>query len=331
MIERDLSLEASGAVLAGTLCLPDSQDTEVSGAIADLGAGRPMVLMVHGSGPLDRNENARRQVLNAFNGMAHYLANRGIASLRYDKRGCGESTGDYFAAGHSELVNDAEGWVELLARQPECDPAALFVLGHSEGTAIAAQLSARNPSLAGLVLLCPFLQNLEQVLMQQALVLERELTGGPGLRAVLPTVLFRALGVNSRSQARTIAKIKKSTADTLRVRMQKVPARWYRELFELDLRKVYPTVTVPMLILGGGKDLQCDPRDVAEIAALVKGEVTAEIVPDLTHLLRLEPGEPSLVGARRLLKKPLEPLVVEAVSIWLQEQVAVDREYLSDS
>jgi len=317
VIERDLSLESAGVVLAGTLCLPDDL-----GARNEQTVARPMVLMVHGSGPLDRNENARNQVLNAFNGMAHYLASRGIASLRYDKRGCGESGGDYFSAGHSELVDDALGWVELLALQPECDPSALFVLGHSEGTAIAAQVSLRYPTLAGLVLLCPFLQNLEDVLMQQARTLERELTGGRGWRTVLPGLLFRALGANSRSQARTIAKIKRSTADTLRVRMHKVPARWYRELFALDLRKIYPAVTAPMLILGGGKDLQCSPSDVPAIAELVSGEVTAEVVPDLTHILRLESGEPSLVGARRLLKKPLEPVVVEAVSIWLQEQVA---------
>ena len=312
MIERDLSLRSLGVTLAGTLCLPD----ELASPVA-----RPMVLMVHGSGPLDRNQNTRNQVLNAFNSMAHYLASRGVASLRYDKRGCGESGGDYFSSGHSELVDDAAGWVELLARQPECDPSALFVLGHSEGTAIAAQVSLRYPELAGLVLLCPFLQNLEQVLMQQAHVLERELSGGRGWRGVVPGVLFRALGVNSRSQARTIAKIKKSKTDTLRVRMQKVPARWYRELFALDLRKIYPAITAPVLILGGGKDLQCEPGDVSAIAALVQGEVTAEVVPDLTHLLRLEPGEPSLLGARRLLKKPLEPVVIEAVSIWLQEQV----------
>ena len=329
MIERDLNLKSTGVKLAGTLCLPDEQELEAHASLAgagfDTSVARPMVLMVHGSGPLDRNENARNQVLNAFNAMAHYLAKRGIASLRYDKRGCGDSGGDYFSAGHSDLVDDALGWVRLLARQPECDPSALFVLGHSEGTAIAAQVSLRYPSLAGLVLLCPFLQNLEQVLMQQARVLERELTGGRGLRGVLPGVLFRALGVNTRSQARTIAKIKKSSADTLRVRMHKVPARWYRELFALDLGKIYPAVTAPMLILGGGKDLQCEPLDVPAIAELVQGEVTAEVVPDLTHLLRLEPGEPSLVGARRLLKKPLEPLVLEAVSIWLQEQVANDR------
>ena len=85
---------------------------------------------------------------------------------------------------------------------------------------------------------------------------------------------------------------------------------------------LYKRVSCPVLILGGEKDLQCNPQDVPVIAALVNGEVTAEVVPNLTHLLRLEPETPSLVGARKLLSQPLEPVVIEAVSIWIEEQVA---------
>ena len=69
--------------------------------------------MVHGSGPLDRNENVKKgSHLNLFNTLAHHLAGIGIASLRYDKRGCGESTGDYYAAGHSDLLADVSISVE---------------------------------------------------------------------------------------------------------------------------------------------------------------------------------------------------------------------------
>lgn len=304
--------------LEGTLCLPDSP-------IEDSGYAQftsPVVLMVHGSGPLDRNENVRGQTLNAFNAIAHYLATRGVASLRYDKRGCGASSGDFYAAGHYDLVDDAASWITVLSEQPECDSSEIYVLGHSEGTAIAPQVYLRQPQVAGLVLLCPFVENLETVLQRQASILEAELASRRGFIGAISNWMMRRLGADAQKQERVFAKIRASTADTIRVRLHKVPARWYRELFALDLAALYKRVSCPVLILGGEKDLQCNPQDVPVIAALVNGEVTAEVVPNLTHLLRLEPETPSLVGARKLLSQPLEPVVIEAVSIWIEEQVA---------
>ena len=77
MVEIECTLEHAGAVLAGTLSLPS-------------GTGRaPCVLMLPASGPLDRDENYKGQQVNAFNAIAHHLASKGFASVRYDKRGCG--------------------------------------------------------------------------------------------------------------------------------------------------------------------------------------------------------------------------------------------------
>lgn len=309
MIERELYVTSAGHRLAGTLCLPDGPGPHA------------VALMVHGSGPLDRNENLPGQALNAFNSIAHYLASRGIASLRYDKRGCGQSEGDFYRTGHHELVDDAERWLRLLASHPDCEFAATFVLGHSEGTVIAPQLFSRMPQIAGLILLCPFVEDLESVLLRQAGQLERELAGRQGVLGAVPNLLFRLLGADAKRQARFIERIRASSMDSIRVRLQKVPARWYRELFALDLPALYAEVTCPTLLLGGEKDLQCQPQDVAEIATLLQGPVTAEIVPDLTHVLRLERQVAKLSKSSKLLGKPVEPLVIEAVAIWLQEQL----------
>ena len=102
MVELECKLEHAGAVLAGALCLPP-------------GSGRvPCVLMLPASGPLDRDENFKGQRLNIFNAIAHHLASKGFASLRYDKRGCGQSTGDYFSAGYFDFVADAAAWHDWL-------------------------------------------------------------------------------------------------------------------------------------------------------------------------------------------------------------------------
>ena len=88
MVEMEVTVRSNGTRLSGTACRPD-------------GAGRvASVLMIHGTGPLDRDENLKGQRIDAFNTIAHYLAAAGIASFRYDKRGCGRSSGDYYRAGH---------------------------------------------------------------------------------------------------------------------------------------------------------------------------------------------------------------------------------------
>lgn len=93
MQEQEVRIQSGEVELIGILCSPD-------------GTGKfPAVLMVHGRGPLDRDENMKGQQLNIFNAIAHVLAQRGIASLRYDKRGYGASSGDFMSAGHADLVH----------------------------------------------------------------------------------------------------------------------------------------------------------------------------------------------------------------------------------
>ena len=154
MIENDITIDSYDNRLSGTACLPEDNRRF------------PLVLVVHGSGPVDRDENMKGQQLNVFNTIAHYLAREGIASLRYDKRGCGKSSGDYYAAGHSDLVNDAVSWFDALRQCDFVDTDRIFALGHSEGCIIAPQVSLKRPAVAGLILLCPFVDDMESILIK---------------------------------------------------------------------------------------------------------------------------------------------------------------------
>jgi pimeloyl-ACP methyl ester carboxylesterase len=149
VLEREVSVDADGYHLAGTLCLPGE------------GGRFPIVLMLPGSGPIDRDENMRGQKLDIFNTIAHRLAESGVASLRYDKRGCGRSAGDHYRAGFSGAVADAARWADWCLSAESCE-GRVFLLGHSEGTAIAANLSLQRP-VSGLVLLCPFIADMESI------------------------------------------------------------------------------------------------------------------------------------------------------------------------
>lgn len=306
MLEQPIELISKDIRLSGTACLPSAP-------------GRfPVVLMIHGSGPLDRDENIRGQRLDVFNTIAHHLATIGIASVRYDKRGCGASQGNYISSGHFDLVADAVNWVDALPRHDFCFPEHIYLLGHSEGALLAPQVSLKRSTVAGILLLCPFLDKLEAVLIKQAIQGERDLDAMRGLPGVINRGLARIVGRPLETQHKLIAQLKGSSTDTIRFMLRKLEAKWFRELLGLDPGDIYRQLTCPMFILGGEKDIQCDPADVAAIAALAKGDVTTHVVKDLTHILRCDAGKPSFLGYRHLLKKPVEPIVLALIEQWLK-------------
>lgn len=308
MLEHDITIDSDGISLSATVCLPEDK-------------GRvPLVLMIHGTGPLDRDENMKGQRIDAFNTIARHLAPEGIASLRYDKRGCGHSSGDYYRAGHSDLVGDAVSSFDALRQFDFCDPDRIFVLGHSEGCVIAPQVSAKRPTVAGLILLCPFVDTVESILIKQAAQIQRDFDDLPGVNGLVRRLLSRMMGVTVAGQQHRIDKLKSSDAEMMRIGFQKIPAKSIRELTRLDPRAIFNRVTCPMLLIGGEKDIQCDPADVHRIADLAKGQVSAHVVQNLTHVLRCDARQPSVLSTGELLEKPMEPIVLALISAWLYDQ-----------
>lgn len=305
MINRELTISSQGTSLVGELCLPGGDGPF------------PVVTMVHGSGPLDRNENTRGQSLNIFNALAEALTKQGIASFRYDKRGCGKSGGDYSLTGHHDLVDDASACIEHLASIDGCDRERMYLLGHSEGTIIAAQLADRHPQLAGLVMLCPFIESMESILRRQAGKMQSDLRQARGFRKILYACFFAIFGDPVSGQEKLLAKLKASDSPTFRLMLQKVNAKWLRELIALDNEWIYSQVRTPMLLVGGAKDIQCLPGDLAKIAKVSPAPVTQHIVPDLTHVLRFDRQTESFLNYRNLLKEPMEPTVCRLVSDWI--------------
>jgi uncharacterized protein len=311
VLEREIAVDAKGARLAGTLCLP-----------AERGQF-PVVLMIHGSGPLDRDQNMKGQKLDVFNTIAHRLAQAGVASVRFDKRGCGASQGDYYATGLYDLVDDVVCWLDLLDEGPHTRAGQVFLLGHSEGCLIAAQASLLRPELAGLMLLCPFVESTEDVLMSQAAQIEQELAAKTGLARLVIRVVARLMGSPAANQRALIRRLRNSTEPSLRVGLQRLPAKCLRELLGVDAAQVYAAIRCPMLLIGGEKDLQCNPADLSRIASLALGPVESHVVANLTHLLRRDDQAPTILGAARLLSQPLDTEVLELVVQWASAHSSV--------
>ncbi len=317
MIERETTVSAGGVRLAGSLSLP-SGDVRF-----------PAVLMIHGSGPADRDENARqlkfiKVKLNIFNTIARYLADRGVASLRYDKMGCGRSTGDYSKVGLHDLVGDATAMYDYLSSQDRIDPARVFLLGHSEGTYIAPKIAAEHPEIAGLILLAPGVRNLEFQLRYQAKLIREDVQSGGGFIRFAMRLAWRVVGDPERVQSIALDRVKSTTSDSFRLKGQRLNARWMREHLNDDPEGTMRRVACPILSISGEKDIQVHPVESALISGLARGEVEYHVVPGLTHILRQDPDAPSILNYKKLIKKDMDPSVLELIGEWLERRLSHD-------
>lgn len=150
--EGEVRFSSDGAELVGTLLLP-------------AGEGKlPAVLFIPGTGAVDRDGSAPEMPAKIFRELAYSLAEAGIASLRYDKRGVGESEGDLTRASFTDLLADALAALWFLRDRSEVG--RVFLVGHSAG-ALQAMLLAQEEEVAGLVLLGAPARPLEEVLFWQ--------------------------------------------------------------------------------------------------------------------------------------------------------------------
>jgi hypothetical protein len=128
----------------------------------------PAVVLVHGSGPHDRDETLGANKL--FRDIAEGLASRGIAVLRYDKRT--EVYSQQVASlkdltVEQETIGDALEALRFLGTQREIDPKRLFVLGHSLGAYLGPRIAERDPQIAGLIIMAGITRPLEDVIFAQ--------------------------------------------------------------------------------------------------------------------------------------------------------------------
>ena len=306
MQEHHVTFPSGTQLLAGTLATPDGPGPHRT------------ALLLPGSGPLDRDGNHRRMRLDVSRQLAHALAAAGVATLRFDKRGVGDSPGDWRAAGFLDNVADAGAALAWLETQHALDADRPFLVGHSEGAVAATAVAARRPEVAGVVLLCGAARSGEQVLLRQA---ERIVPTLPLLvRALLG--LLRADPV--AKVAANHAKVKATTTDVARLNGVRTNARWFREYMAYDPATDLPRITAPVLAVTGSKDLQVDPDDVAVIAAITAGPVTAQVIDGLTHTLRRQDRPPSLRHYRHEVKRPVDPEVLGLVTGWVTSQSVED-------
>lgn len=306
MTKTDVTVPAGEVTLAGTLTTPAGDGPH------------PAALIIAGSGPLDRDGNHKRLPLGLSKDLAEVLHRAGWATLRFDKRGIGESTGDYMSAGLFDELADSMAALEWLSSRR--DVTCVVPVGHSAGSILAAEMSARGHAPAGAVLLAHTLSTGEETLVWQASQIGES----------LPRWVKSLLGVFGTSlekqQSKALTKLKTTSEDVIRIQGQKVNAKWMREFLAYDPDPVLRATTAPILAVTGAKDVQVDPGDIALIATIIGERGQAVVIEDVDHILRTEANPISNPKKyKQQIAKPIDQRVVETVVTWLQKTTDTPR------
>lgn len=148
--------------LAGTLTYPK------------MGSDFPAVILISGSGPQDRNSELMNH--KPFLVIADYLTKSGIAVLRVDDRGVGESEGNHNETGLKGFVNDTKSAFEFLKNRKKINPSKIGLIGHSLGGVIAPIIASENEDISFIVLLAGSGIRGDKLMLLQKELIERKMS-----------------------------------------------------------------------------------------------------------------------------------------------------------
>lgn len=314
--------------LAGTLTLPQKEGIF------------PVAILISGSGPQNRDEELFNH--KPFLVISDYLTRNGIAVLRFDDRGVGQSKGNFKTATSFDFANDVESAVAYLKTRKEIKQIGL--IGHSEGGIIAPIVAARNKDVAFIVMLAGTGISGQKLLPIQQELISR-VTGiseaDIATTKELSEATFKIIAENDDDE-----KIKTGLTEYFANRLKNHPDEkpkdisdeayasakakesmnpwpWMKVFLQYDPATSLAKVKCPVLAVNGDKDLQV-PADINLSTiekALKQGgnkDVTIKTYKNLNHLFQeSDTGNPA---DYRTIEQTFSPLVLEDMSKWIKSK-----------
>jgi len=261
--ETEITLKTLAGTLSGSLTMPK----DVSGKI-------PVVLIIAGSGPTDRDCNGPSINTNTYKYIAEGLGKAGIACLRYDKRGVGKSTTSQKEKDtkFTDMVDDASAFILKLKEDTRFSKFVL--LGHSEGSLIG-MIAAYSEPVNGLISASGAGSPGDQILIEQ-------------MKSKPPAVQdeFKAI-IDSLKKGKTVPKVDLSLYFIARPSIQP----YLMSYIPYDPARVIKKIKTSILIIQGTTDLQVKVSD-AEKLKKAKSEATLKIIDGMNHVLKAAPADP---------------------------------------
>jgi pimeloyl-ACP methyl ester carboxylesterase len=293
-------------------------------------------VLITGSGPQNRDEALAGH--RPFLVLADALTRRGIAVLRCDDRGVGQSTGDYATATTFDFVDDTLAAVAALRARPDVDPARVGLLGHSEGAMIAPIAAARSPDIKFAVLLAPPALPGDQNVSLQAAAIARA-KGATDAQVAATAAINRevfaivaaapdgaAAAAELRARYAALPALARQALGQLPggvdAQIEQVTSPWFRTFLTLDPRVYLKKLAVPVLAVVGERDLQVLPgANLPELRKALRDnrDVTIRELPGLNHLFQTcKTGAPEEYAR---LDETMSPAVLTLVGEWIERRV----------
>ena len=295
-LETPFTFRSAALQLGGTLTVPRGATTPV-----------PVVVIIAGSGPTDRNGNSIMGIRpNSYAQLAWRLAERGIASLRYDKRVLPgtEGTVDISRLTLEDFAADARAAAESLAHDARFSRVVL--LGHSEGSALAMIAARGGSPVAGVISVSGLGRRLAVVLREQ---LSRQLDSATLTR------YDSAMAQYLRGET------PKDVPPQLGVLFVPMNQTFLRSLASFDPRAAVAAFQQPVLIVQGGRDLQIRVAD-AELLKSARSDAELVVVPLANHVLK-EASDTTLIGQMGTYQNPATPIMPQvsgAIADWIKKR-----------
>jgi pimeloyl-ACP methyl ester carboxylesterase len=264
VLQRPISLDTGTGELFGSLLLPKS-DTPV-----------PVVLIISGSGPTDRDGNNPDGGRNdSLKRLAWVLAKHNIASVRYDKRGVAASlaaTPDERNLTLDAYVSDAQAWSRKLKTDPRFGQ--LILLGHSEG-ALIASLAAPSVDAAAVISMSGSARPVDQVIRQQL------------ANRLPPPLMLRS---NELLDSLKAGKTDDNVPPQLQVIFRPSVQPYLISLFRQDPAAAFAKLKMPALIIQGSNDIQVGVND-ARLLKAAKPDADLALIEGMNHVMRIVPND----------------------------------------
>ncbi|MBN2246328.1 MAG: DUF3887 domain-containing protein, partial [Candidatus Aminicenantes bacterium] len=298
--ETDIQLGNGEWILPGTLTIP-------------VGEGPfPGLVLVHGSGPNDRDETLGPN--KPFKDLAWGLASRGIAVLRYDKRtkiyGKKIIKENLRLTVKEETIDDALLGIELLRDHEKINPEKTFILGHSLGGTLIPRIGIRDKNIAGCIILAGLTRPIEDTFLEQT------------------NYIFSFDGKISQTEKKKLQELKNTIQAIKNLNEKELNSNknylGAAAVYWLDIRNYYPPETAkkmdqPLLILQGGRDYQVTEEDFNawKDKLSCKDNVQFKFYPDLNHLFiegtgKIAPEEYQKAGH-------VDIRVIEEIAGWIKQ------------
>lgn len=318
----------AGISLAGTLTLPQKE------------GNFPAVVLISGSGPQNRDEELMGH--KPFLVLADYLTRQGIAVLRFDDRGVGQSGGVYAQATTLDFATDVEAAVDYLKTRKEIQQTSIGLVGHSEGGIIAPVVASRDQEIAYIVLLAGVGVPGKDLLLQQSADLLRAGNASPeeiqrtvalnrktyDLLMTSPDHLAsQVLDSLWQSELPFLLKEKQLSQEQkeqfIQQQIRSLLSPWFKGFLTFVPEKYLARVKCPVLALNGKKDVQVNARqNLTAIYEILQkngnNAVDTLYLPDLNHLFqKCHTGVPAEYA---FIQETFSPEALKLIADWIHKQ-----------